>query len=196
MMYFDLIMAGLGGQGILFMGSLLANAAMVEGKEVTYMPAYGPEMRGGTANCTVVISDREIGSPVIYNPYAAIVMNRPSLARFGPRVLRKGLIIVNSSLVDPSEITVSNRSILLVPANDLAREAGDERLGNMVALGSLVAECGVVRLKSLVKVLPQIIQERYHDLLPVNIKCLEKGREYIRNVADRSRLFGHLPAAQ
>lgn len=195
-MYFDLIMAGLGGQGILFMGSLLANAAMIEGKEVTYMPAYGPEMRGGTANCTLVISDCEIGSPVIQNPYAAIVMNRPSLDKFGPRVLRNGLVIVNSSLVDPSDVTISGRNVLLVPANDLAREAGDERLGNMVALGSLVGECGVVRLKSLIKVLPQIIRKRYHDLLPVNIRCLEKGREYVQNVGAKSRLFGHLPAAQ
>ncbi|MDD5450896.1 MAG: 2-oxoacid:acceptor oxidoreductase family protein [Desulfovibrionales bacterium] len=181
-MYFDVIISGFGGQGILFMGNLLAHAAMLEGKNVTYMPAYGPEMRGGAANCTVVVADEEIGSPVIYHPHTAIVMNRPSLYKFGPRLLRSGLLVVNASLVDPAEVVYKGINLLFVPANDLARETGDDRLGNMAALGALITKTGVVRLQSLVDALSEIIQERYRDLLPVNVRCLEKGAIYVRNL--------------
>lgn len=181
-MYFDVIISGFGGQGILFMGNLLAHAAMIEGKNVTYMTAYGPEMRGGAANCTVVMADEEIGSPLIYHPHAAVVMNRPSLYKFGARVLRGGLLVVNSSLVDAAEVSSKGVKLLLVPANDLARQAGDERLGNMVALGALVAKTGVLHLQSLIDALSEVIQERYRDLLPVNIGCLEKGVAYVRDL--------------
>ncbi len=181
-MYFDVIISGFGGQGILFMGNLLAHAAMLEGKNVTYMTAYGPEMRGGAANCTVVMADKEIGSPLIHHPSAAIVMNRPSLYKFGPRVSRGGLLVVNSSLVDSAEVVIKNVNLLFVPANDLAREAGDDRLGNMVTLGGLIAETQVVRLESVIDALSEVTQERYRDLLPVNIRCLKKGETYVKNL--------------
>ena len=103
-MYFDSIIAGFGGQGVMLMGNILAYAAMAEKKQVTYMPVYGVEMRGGTANCTVVISDREIGSPIIQSPVSAIVMNLPSLEKFGPMVKKGGLLVVNATLIAEAEV--------------------------------------------------------------------------------------------
>src|SRR3989337_1835826 len=123
--YSDLIIAGFGGQGIMIIGNLLAFAAMKEGKHVTYLPTYGVEMRGGTANCTIVISSSEIGSPIVQRPHASISMNLPSLLKYGSRVLPKGLLIVNSSLIDLKEVTRIDIELLAIPANDIAIENGN-----------------------------------------------------------------------
>ncbi|MBW2178984.1 MAG: 2-oxoacid:acceptor oxidoreductase family protein [Deltaproteobacteria bacterium] len=139
----DVMFAGFGGQGILLMGKILALAAMDEGREVTWVPSYGAEMRGGTANCNVVISDRPIGSPVIRNPMHLVVMNRPSLEKYGPLVRPKGVVLINSSLVtadtgreDIDELTVS--------ANDIATEIGSIKSANIVALAAFVARSQLV----------------------------------------------------
>ena len=111
-MYFDCIIAGFGGQGVMIMGNILVYAAMTEKKKATYMPVYGVEMRGGTANCTVVISDREIGSPIVQRPVSAIVMNRPSLEKLGPRIKKSGLLVVNSSLIPKKKSTLRDLNVL------------------------------------------------------------------------------------
>ena len=134
--YYDIIVAGFGGQGVMVIGNLLAYAAMKEGKHVTYLPVYGVEMRGGTANCTVVISSQQIGSPVVGRPHAAIVMNLPSLIKYEPLILPKGLLFINSSLIDPKETSRKDIEILSIPVNEIAIENGNPKLANMVALGA------------------------------------------------------------
>jgi 2-oxoglutarate ferredoxin oxidoreductase subunit gamma len=180
-MYFDTIIAGFGGQGVMFIGNLLAYAAMREGKQVTYMPVYGVEMRGGTANCTVVIAEEPIGSPIIHYPVTAIVMNKPSLDRFGPQVKRGGVLLVNQSLIPAQEVRITGPKVLMVPSIELAAEAGNDRLANMVMLGALVAKTRVVKMESIQIALRETLEERYHKMIPVNLKVLEKGAEFALN---------------
>ena len=181
-MYFDCIIAGFGGQGVLLMGNILAYAAMAEKRKVTYMPVYGVEMRGGTANCTVVISDREIGSPIIHSPVSALVMNRPSLEKFGPRVKKRGLLVVNASLVPEKDINRRGVELLMVPGRELALEVGNERLTNMVVLGAIVEKSGVITLKSLKKALYPALDLRYHKMIAMNIEALERGARFVREM--------------
>ncbi|MEW6265752.1 MAG: 2-oxoacid:acceptor oxidoreductase family protein [Thermodesulfobacteriota bacterium] len=180
-MYFDLIIAGFGGQGVLFIGNLLAYAAMSEGHKCTYMPVYGVEMRGGTANCTVVVSDEEIGSPIIHYPVCAIVMNKPSLVKFGPRVKKDGLLLVNASLIKPREVKVKGPEVLMVPAIELAREAGNDRLANMVILGAMTGRTDATTIESLTRAMEETLPERSHNMIPVNTRAMEKGFEFARN---------------
>lgn len=179
-MYSDVIMAGFGGQGILLIGDILAYAAMHEGKRITYMPTYGVEMRGGTANCTVMISDEEIGSPTTGHPYAAIVMNGPSMEKFQPRVRPGGFLLVNTSLIDESTANRSDIDTLLLPVNDIALELGNGKIANMIALGGYIERMQVVSLDSIKETLPKVIAERYHKTLPLNIKAIETGAEMAR----------------
>jgi 2-oxoglutarate ferredoxin oxidoreductase subunit gamma len=180
-MYFDCIIAGFGGQGVLLMGTILSYAGMSEKKRVTYMPVYGVEMRGGTANCTVVVSDREIGSPIIQKPLCTIAMNLPSLEKFGPRVKKGGLLVVNGSLV-PEEIgSYHGIDSLRVPSRDLALEVGNERLANMVMLGAAVEKSGAVALDSLKKALYPALDPRYHKMIEKNQAALERGAGFVRN---------------
>jgi len=178
-MYFDTIIAGFGGQGVLLMGNLLAAAGMEAGKQVTYMPVYGVEMRGGTANCTVVVSDRPVGSPIIHEPVTAVVMNRPSAEKFGPRVKRKGLLLVNSSLVEEKHVPARTKKVIMVPTLELAQEVGNPRLANMVMLGALVTASGVLDVKAVVKALPKALDPRYHKMIPANHQALLKGAEFV-----------------
>ena len=168
-MYFDSIIAGFGGQGVMLMGNILAYAAMAEKKRVTYMPVYGVEMRGGTANCTVVISDREIGSPIIQKPVSAIVMNLPSLEKFGPRVRKSGLLVVNASLVPEKAIQFKGIKCLMVPSRDLALDV----------LGAAVRKSGVLHLRSLKKALYPALDLRYHKMIDINILALERGARFV-----------------
>jgi 2-oxoglutarate ferredoxin oxidoreductase subunit gamma len=179
-MYFDCIIAGFGGQGVMLMGNILAYAAIAEKKRVTYMPVYGVEMRGGTANCTVVISDREIGSPIIQRPLSAIVMNRPSLEKFGPRVKKGGLLVVNASLIPGDALRFKGIKPLMVPSRDLALDVGSERLANMVVLGAAVQRSGVVKLRSLKKALYPALDLRYHKMIEINILALERGARFVQ----------------
>ena len=180
-MYFDCIIAGFGGQGVMLMGNILAYAGIAEKKRVTYMPVYGVEMRGGTANCTVAVSDGEIGSPIIQNPVSAIVMNRPSLEKFGPRVKRGGLLVVNTSLVSEELVNFRGVESLLVPGRELALEVGNERLANMIMLGASARKSGVVRLKSLKRALYPALDPRYHKMISMNQMALERGARFVEN---------------
>ena len=148
----EIIIAGFGGQGVLFGGQLLTYAAMDEGKEVTWIPSYGPEMRGGTANCTVVISDEEIGSPMVSNPQAAIVMNLPSLDKYEPLIKPGGVLVINESMVDRKPVR-KDIKVVMLKANDIAEKLGDRRMSNMVMLGALIANLPVLPQNAIKKAL-------------------------------------------
>ena len=178
--YYDVVISGFGGQGVLVIGNLLAYAAMKEGKHVTYLPVYGVEMRGGTANCTIVISSNEIGSPIVGRPLAAIVMNLPSLIKYEPILLPKGLLMINTSLIDLKEASRTDIDFFPVPVNEVAIENGNPKLANMVALGAFVEKTKLVQMDSLFKSLDKVLDERYHHLIPSNIKAVEMGSEFVR----------------
>jgi 2-oxoglutarate ferredoxin oxidoreductase subunit gamma len=179
--YYDLIVAGFGGQGVMVIGNLLAYAAMREGKCVTYLPVYGVEMRGGTANCTVVVSSRQIGSPVVGRPHAALVMNLPSLTKYGPLVLPNGLLFVNSSLIEPTQTYRKDIENFFIPVNEIAIDHGNPKLANMVALGAFNQKTKLVQMTSLFESLEKVLDERYRHLIPSNIEAIEIGAEFVRN---------------
>jgi 2-oxoglutarate ferredoxin oxidoreductase subunit gamma len=179
----DVIMAGFGGQGILMIGNLLSLAAMEEGRQVTYFPAYGVEMRGGTANCTVVVSDEEIGSPVVGFPRACIIMNGPSLDRYLASIKPGGELVVNSCLVDLSRMNRDDLRVTALPANDIARRVGSQQLASMVALGAYVARTDVVEMGTLAACLPKVISKKYEKFIPLNVAALKEGESFARNHA-------------
>ncbi|MEW6031310.1 MAG: 2-oxoacid:acceptor oxidoreductase family protein [Bacillota bacterium] len=173
------IMAGFGGQGVMSMGQLLAYAGMFEGKEVTWLPSYGPEMRGGTANCTVIVSDEPVASPVETKPDACIIMNRPSLDRFEGAVVPGGLLVINTSLCD-KPASRGDLRVVALPATDLAAELGDVRVANMVALGAFLAVEPVVQAASVVDALKKALPAHRQNLIPLNERALALGAETAR----------------
>jgi len=174
----EIIIAGFGGQGVLFAGQLLAYVAMDEGREVTWIPSYGPEMRGGTANCTVVIAEEEIGSPMVRNPQAVIAMNLPSLDKYEPSIRPGGILVVNTSIAD-REIMRSDIRVVRIPGSEIAEALGERRMGNMVLLGGLLANLPVLPLKAVERALKDHLPARHHRLLPLNIQALNRGAEFI-----------------
>ncbi|HTX92483.1 MAG TPA: 2-oxoacid:acceptor oxidoreductase family protein [Anaerolineales bacterium] len=175
----ELILAGFGGQGIMFAGQILSYSAMDAGKEVTWIPSYGPEMRGGTANCTVVIADEEIGSPVVKNPDVALAMNLPSLDKYESTVKPGGVLVINESMVDrPAKRT--DITVVSIPCNKIAEEIGSPRLANMVAVGALIAARPVLSLADLETALNNHMPGRHKHLLPKNVEALSKGAEYAK----------------
>jgi 2-oxoglutarate ferredoxin oxidoreductase subunit gamma len=176
-MFEQIIISGFGGQGALFAGQLLTYAGLEEGRQVAWLPSYGPEMRGGTARCTVTVSDEPIGSPLTDTPSAVIALNPPSLEMFEPKILPNGLLIVNSSIAK-EKVNRSDIRSLRIPATDLARdEFQNERMANMILLGALVRVTGVVTLDSLMRALQKNLPQRRHHLLEPNRKALQKGWE-------------------
>ena len=167
------LIAGFGGQGVLSMGLNLAEAAMLEGKNVTYLPAYGAEVRGGTANCTVVISDDEIASPVASSPEFVVAMNQPSAVKFQHHIQSGGLFFLNSSLVEV-EIPRGDIEIVRVAANKIAEELGSPKAANMVMLGALTRKSGLVDLASVIETLRRIMGAK-KKLIDVNEKALKTG---------------------
>jgi len=170
----EIIISGFGGQGTLFAGQLLAYAAMDSGYHVTWIPSYGPEMRGGKARCTVVVSDAEIGSPLVRRPGAAVVLNIPSMEAFEPAVKPGGVLVVNSSLV-PQHSQRADIRALHIPASDIATELGNIRLANVVCLGALVQATGVVPLEAVEQALEDHLPKRHRKLLPANKAALRRG---------------------
>jgi 2-oxoglutarate ferredoxin oxidoreductase subunit gamma len=167
------VIAGFGGQGVMSMGLNLAQAALLEGKNVTYLPSYGAEVRGGTANCTVVISDEEIASPVASSPEFVIAMNQPSAVRFQNQIQSGGLFFINSSLVE-SAISRGDINVVSVPANSIAEELGNPKGANMVMLGAFTRKSGLVSLSSVIETLKDILGKK-QKLLAVNEKALKAG---------------------
>lgn len=170
---YEVTMAGFGGQGIMLAGQLLSYTGLKDGKNVIWLPSYGPEMRGGTAYCTVVISDARIGSPIINSPTCACVFNRPSFDKFAPRVKSGGLLMVNSSLINA---TTDRKDIteILVPATQIAIDAGNGRATNIVMLGAFVGATGVVKYDTLVSVVEEKLGKK-KELFEINRRVLEMG---------------------
>lgn len=174
-MEIGVVFAGFGGQGILLAGKVLAQAAMERGFEVTWLPSYGPEMRGGTANCTVVIADEPVGSPIVDRPQILVAMNGPSLERFGPRVAPGGTIIFNASLVS-GPFARTDARLLPIPMNAIAQELGEVRAANMVALGAVVKVLGLFPLEAVAEALGKELGARGRErLLEVNRQALLRG---------------------
>lgn len=175
----EIIIAGFGGQGILFAGQLMAYAAMDNGFEVTWIPSYGPEMRGGTANCTVVIADDEIGSPTVRNPKAALVFNLPSFEKYEPLVASGGVMIANASLID-RDFTRTDLHRVMIPANEIAESIGDKRLTNMVMLGAMLDKLPILSFKAIEDSLKIHLPERHRHLLPMNSQALQRGADFAK----------------
>ncbi len=168
------VFAGFGGQGLLFAGQVLATAAMTEGRETLWIPSYGPEMRGGTAACTVIVGDEPIGSPIVDRPDAAVVMNPPSLAKYGPLVAPGGLLVVNDSLV---EAMAGRDDIdeLRVPCTPLARQAGNDTLVTVVALGALIGRLPLVEAEAVRGALREIVGKKRPQVLEVDLRAFDAG---------------------
>ncbi len=177
----SIIIAGAGGQGIMLLGRILAEAAMEGGREVSWLPSYGAEVRGGTASCMVVISDKEIGSPFIDKADTLIIMNEPSLAKFKDRIKNKGLLIVNSSLVE-SEIACNNIRVLRCAFTDIAIKLGNIKVANMVALGCYAAETKLIAPDKVIAVMEHIAPQDKKHLVEINKQALYQGMELIKNV--------------
>ncbi|MCS7011752.1 MAG: 2-oxoacid:acceptor oxidoreductase family protein [Anaerolineales bacterium] len=175
----ELILAGFGGQGIMFAGQVLSYAAMDIGKQVTWIPSYGPEMRGGTANCTVVISDEEIGSPVVKNPDIALVMNLPSLDKYEPLVKPGGMLVINESMVDRSARRTDIK-VISIPCSEIAEQIGNIRLANMVAVGALLSGLDVLTVADVEAALMAHMPGRHRHLLSKNIEAVHRGYEYAK----------------
>ena len=170
----EFLFAGFGGQGIMFVGQLLAYAAMDEGLEVTWIPSYGPEMRGGTAHCFVVISDRAIGSPVVKHPKAAIVFNNPSFTKYEPLVAPGGLLALNASLIDQQSLR-TDITHLAVPASEIADRLGNPKLTNVVMLGAILAHIPIIPMNAVQSALDRHLPARHRDMLTLNNAALEQG---------------------
>jgi 2-oxoglutarate ferredoxin oxidoreductase subunit gamma len=173
------IFSGFGGQGVLSMGYTLANAAMLQGKFVTYLPSYGAEVRGGTANCTVAIGDEEIASPVASEPDFVVSMNQPSFMKFQSILQSGGLILVNSSMVNVAAAR-GDIEVLEVPTSELAEKLGNIKAANMVMLGAFIKASNLVSLPLMLKNLPEILGEGKAKLIKINKEALETGYNYIK----------------
>ncbi|MBM4425060.1 MAG: 2-oxoacid:ferredoxin oxidoreductase subunit gamma [Chloroflexi bacterium] len=180
----EIIVSGFGGQGALFAGQLLAYAGMDAGYHVTWIPSYGPEMRGGTAHCTTIISDDEIGSPLVRHPSAAIVMNAPSLDKYEPLIAPGGVLVVNTSLT-ARKPTRADITIVEVPANAIAEELGSAKLANMVLVGALLAAANFLSVEALEAALEAHLPPRHRKLIEANRQALRRGASIAATVRQR-----------
>jgi 2-oxoglutarate ferredoxin oxidoreductase subunit gamma len=174
-MRYDVFIAGYGGQGVLLAGNLLSYAAIHEGKNVSFFPAYGVEKRGGSAMCTVVFAEGETGSPVVGRPSVSLILNQLSYDKYAGKVKPGGMCIVNSTLVNADGFEPRDADLIKVPMNQLALDLGDVRMVNMVACGAYAAATGALELDSLVEALKKALPERNHRLIPANIRAIEAG---------------------
>lgn len=172
-----IIIAGFGGQGILSAGKMLAYAGMLENKGVSWLPSYGPEMRGGTANCNVIITDEQVGSPIVNEATALIAMNTPSLDKYESWVQPGGVIIVDSSLVNRS-VKRDDVTVYYVPATEMAEQAGNSTFANICLLGKLIGHTGLIKPESFETSLYHTLREKYHYMIPAEMKILRDGMEY------------------
>ncbi|WML36210.1 2-oxoacid:acceptor oxidoreductase family protein [Clostridium sp. OS1-26] len=172
----QIIFAGFGGQGILSMGKFLAYAGMDANLNVSWLPSYGPEMRGGTANCSVILTDEGIGSPIVTKADSIVVMNRPSLEKFEDLVEANGVIVLDSDLVDVMP-TRTDLNVIAIPAQTIAQELGSKTIANMVLLGALVKKTGIVTIEALLDSLKAHGKEKFFE---VNKKAIERGIEYVK----------------
>ncbi|EQB90284.1 2-oxoglutarate ferredoxin oxidoreductase subunit gamma [Clostridium punense] len=172
----EIIFAGFGGQGILSMGKFLAYAGMDANMNVSWLPSYGPEMRGGTANCSVILTDDQVGSPIVTMPTSVVVMNRPSLDKFEKELVKGGLLIIDSDLVDREPVR-ADIEIIKIPAQTEAANIGSKQIANMVLLGALVAKTNIVTMEVLLQSLREHGKEKFFE---INKKALEIGASYVK----------------
>ncbi|HCA40337.1 MAG TPA: 2-oxoacid:ferredoxin oxidoreductase subunit gamma [Aminobacterium sp.] len=177
----SLIAAGFGGQGVMVLGQLVAYTGIEEGMHVTWIPSYGPEMRGGTANCGVVLSSEEIASPVVAEADAVVIMNQPSLTKFEKFVRKGGVLLYNSDLVTYAAPR-KDITVIPVPANSVAIELGSDKVANIVALGALVEATSIVNPLVCIETIKEKLGKRKPKFLPMNLEAFEKGREIVRKV--------------
>ncbi|ABS59980.1 MULTISPECIES: 2-oxoacid:acceptor oxidoreductase family protein [Fervidobacterium] len=171
-----MIFAGFGGQGVMLMGQIISLASMIEGKNVTWMPSYGPEMRGGTANCTVVVSDEPVASPVTDKAEVVVAMNIPSLLKFEPYVVENGYLFLNQSVID-RESKRNDINVLKIPCNEIADEIGNLKVANMVMLGAVVGATNVVSTESIFKAIEKKLSGGKTALIEVNKQAIMRGYE-------------------
>ena len=177
-----LIFAGFGGQGVMSMGQMIAYAGMIENKHVTWCPSYGPEMRGGTANCSVVVSDELVGSPIVsHDATAAVIMNLPSLTKFEKDVLPSGVLLINSSLIE-KKASRDDVRVAYVEANKIAGDIGNPKAANMVMLGALLTLQNIVSFDSIQQAFLKVFGERKKEFLPGNEKALNAGRDAVKSL--------------
>ncbi|MDN5280367.1 MAG: 2-oxoglutarate ferredoxin oxidoreductase subunit gamma [Clostridiales bacterium] len=181
-----IILAGFGGQGILFLGKVLAETGMQAGKNVSWIPSYGPEMRGGTANCTVILSENEIASPMVTVPDTVIAMNRPSVAKFNLRIKAGGMLMYNSSLIERQEFRDDIR-LVEIPASDIAEELGNPRVANLVMAGAYAKFSNLFTYEDLRETLPKLMPANKKDMVEINMAALEKGFNYVQ---EKKYMFG------
>ena len=176
----EIICAGFGGQGVLSMGSIIAYAGMIEGKEVSWMPSYGPEMRGGTANCIVIVSDNRISSPIITKFDSAIVLNQPSLDKFESAVKPGGILLYEqSTIIHPP--TRDDIDIFCIPANAEADKLKAKQVANMIMVGAFLEKRPIVKMETIVNTLKKVLPEHRHHLIPMNEQALKKGKELVHS---------------
>ena len=177
----EIIIAGFGGQGVLSLGKILAYSGLMEEKEVTWMPAYGPEQRGGTANVTVIVSEERISSPILSHYDVAIVLNQPSLDKFEPKIKKGGILIYDGfGIINPP--TRKDINVYRIDAMDKAAELKNSKVFNMIVLGGLLKVCPIVSTEGLNKALFKTLPERHHGLIPLNMKAVDEGMKIIEQI--------------
>ncbi len=176
--YIDLVFSGFGGQGILIAGNLLCYAALIEGREVTFFPSYGVEMRGGAANCYVVISNKQIGSPIPSHPEIGLIMSLPALKRFENSIKSGGQLIINSDIISKEDLTREDVNKFFIDANKISNDAiGNDRLANMVMLGYIARKFSIVKKDSLIRAIKDVVSEKHKKMIPLNEKAILAGYE-------------------
>ena len=173
----QILIAGFGGQGVLFAGKCLAYEGLYENKQVSWLPSYGPEMRGGTANCSVILSDDPVGSPIVSTPDVLIAMNLPSLDKYEDATVKGGKIFVDSALI-ARKVVRTDVDAYYIPATRLAQELGIPTLANMIIIGKMIKETGIVTLENACEAMKKVVSARHQDLLDANIKALQAGYNY------------------
>ncbi|PKL47941.1 MAG: 2-oxoacid:ferredoxin oxidoreductase subunit gamma [Candidatus Riflebacteria bacterium HGW-Riflebacteria-2] len=181
-----IILAGFGGQGILFLGKVLAQTGMHAGKHVSWIPSYGPEMRGGTANCTVILSENEIASPMVTVPDTVIAMNRPSVAKFNLKIKAGGMLMYNSSLIERQEFRDDIR-LVEIPASEIAEELGNPRVANLVMAGAYSKFSKLITFEDLVAALPDLMPGGKKEMLEINQAAFKKGFDFVE---EKKYMFG------
>jgi 2-oxoglutarate ferredoxin oxidoreductase subunit gamma len=177
-MHEEIILAGFGGQGVLLLGKLLSEAAMEEGRNVSWLPSYGPEMRGGTANANVIISDEQIGSPIIIESTIVVAMNRPSLEKFEKTLVKDGILFINSSIIDVEPVR-KDIQVIKVPANEIASNLGNLKIANIVMAGAIIKKTQIVKLETFIDVIKNNFTSKKTSLIDINLKALEEGAKSI-----------------
>lgn len=174
----QLLIAGFGGQGVLFAGKFIAYKGLLENKEISWLPSYGPEMRGGTANCSVIVSDTPVGSPIVSTPDVLMVMNLPSLDKYEASVVAGGKIFVDSTLID-RKVERTDVDAFYIPATKLAKDAGIPTLANMIMVGKVIKETGIISFEEIEGALKKVVSAKRAELLDYNLKALETGYNYV-----------------